>query len=49
VIKVLEYAGRGCIFLGLIIIDGRALNLVKRLNGRRAVGKRAETASKAAS
>ena len=49
VIKVLEYAGMGCIFLGLIIIDGRALNLVKRLNGRRAIGKREEAASKAAS
>ena len=48
VIKVLEYAGMGCIFLGLIIIDGRALNLVKRLNGRRAIGKREEAASKAA-
>jgi drug/metabolite transporter (DMT)-like permease len=49
VIKVFEYAGMGCIFLGLIIIDGRTLNLVKRLNGRRATGKRAEAASKAAS
>jgi drug/metabolite transporter (DMT)-like permease len=49
VIKVLEYAGMGCIFLGLIIIDGRALNLVKRLNGRRAIGKREEAALKAAS
>ena len=25
VIKIAEYAGMGCIFLGLIIIDGRAL------------------------
>jgi drug/metabolite transporter (DMT)-like permease len=49
VIKVLEYAGMVCIFLGLIIIDGRALNLVKRLNGRRAIGKREEAALKAAS
>jgi drug/metabolite transporter (DMT)-like permease len=49
VIKVLEYAGMGCIFLGLIIIDGRALNLVKWLNGRRTIGKREEAASKAAS
>lgn len=49
VIKVLEYAGMGCIFLGLIIIDGRALNLVTRLNGRCAVGKRKGAASKAAS
>jgi drug/metabolite transporter (DMT)-like permease len=49
VIKVLEYAGIVCIFLGLIIIDGRALNLVKRLNGRRAIGKREDAALKAAS
>jgi len=25
VIKVLEYSGMGCIFLGLIVIDGRVL------------------------
>jgi drug/metabolite transporter (DMT)-like permease len=30
VIKVLEYIGMGCIFLGLIIIDGRALNWIKK-------------------
>jgi drug/metabolite transporter (DMT)-like permease len=48
VIKVLEYAGMGCIFLGLIIIDGRALSLVKRLNGWRATGEREDAASKAA-
>jgi drug/metabolite transporter (DMT)-like permease len=30
VIHILEYAGMGCIFVGLIIIDGRALNWVKR-------------------
>jgi hypothetical protein len=35
VIKVLEYAGMGCIFLGLIVIDGRALNwLNKYLSSR---------------
>ena len=49
VIKVLEYAGMACIFLGLIIVDGRALNLVMRLNRRGAIGKREEAASKAAS
>ena len=36
VIKAFEYAGMGCIFLGLIIIDGRALNWIRRLNGNRA-------------
>ena len=49
VIKALEYAGMGCIFVGLIIIDGRSLNLVKRLNGRCAIGQRKEAASKTAS
>ena len=49
VIKVLEYAGMGCIFLGLIIIDGRALGLLKRLTGRRAIESREEAVSKAAS
>jgi drug/metabolite transporter (DMT)-like permease len=49
VIKVLEYVGMGCIFLGLIIIDGRALNLVKCLNALRAIGKKEEAAPKAAS
>lgn len=29
VIHTLEYAGMGCIFLGLIIVDGRAKNLLK--------------------
>ena len=29
VIKVLEYIGMGCIFMGLIVIDGRALKWVK--------------------
>ena len=47
VIKVLEYAGMICIFLGLIIIDGRALDLVKRLNQRRAVAKKEGAAPKA--
>jgi drug/metabolite transporter (DMT)-like permease len=33
VIRILEYTGMGCIFLGLILIDGRALNRTrKRLN-----------------
>ncbi|MCK4986573.1 MAG: DMT family transporter [Desulfobacterales bacterium] len=49
VIKVVEYAGMGCIFLGLIIIDGRALGLLQRLTGRRAIESREETVSKAAS
>ena len=30
IIKRLEYAGMGCIFLGLIIIDGRALKWLQR-------------------
>lgn len=29
VVKVLEYIGMGCIFLGLIVIDGRALKGIK--------------------
>ena len=49
VIKVVEYAGMGCIFLGLMIIDGRALGLLQRLTGRRAIESREETVSKAAS
>jgi drug/metabolite transporter (DMT)-like permease len=49
VIKELEYAGMGCIFLGLIVIDGRTLNLVKRrLTGRRATKKGEGAAPKAA-
>jgi drug/metabolite transporter (DMT)-like permease len=33
VIRILEYSGMGSIFLGLILIDGRALNwMQKRLN-----------------
>ena len=28
-IKVLEYIGMGCIFSGLIVIDGRALKWIK--------------------
>ena len=35
VIKVFEYAGMGCIFLGLIIIDGRALKWMLRINRNR--------------
>ena len=46
---VLEYAGMICIFLGLIIIDGRALDLVKRLNRRRVIAKKEEAALKATS
>ena len=34
VIHIMEYAGMGCIFVGLIVIDGRALNKVKQLSGR---------------
>jgi len=38
VIHVLEYAGMGCIFLGLIVIDGRALKwLNKCINSRQEV------------
>jgi drug/metabolite transporter (DMT)-like permease len=48
-LKILEYAGMGSIFLGLIIIDGRASNLIKQLNRRRATGKIQEAASKAVS
>ncbi len=29
VIKVLEYTGMGCIFLGLVVIDGRVLKWIK--------------------
>jgi drug/metabolite transporter (DMT)-like permease len=29
-IEVLEYIGMGCIFIGLIAIDGRALNWIRR-------------------
>ena len=37
-IHVLEYAGMGCIFLGLIVIDGRALKwLNKCINSRQEV------------
>jgi len=48
VIKVLEYAGMGCIFLGLIVIDGRTLNRVMRFYRRRASGKGEGAESKAA-
>jgi drug/metabolite transporter (DMT)-like permease len=46
VIKVLEYAGMGCIFLGLIIIDGRALKWLLRINGPTRNEMREEVASK---
>jgi hypothetical protein len=36
------------VYLMMIIIDGRALNLVKRLNGRFAIGKRKVAAAKTA-
>ena len=29
VIHILEYAGMGCIFIGLIVIDGRVLSWIK--------------------
>jgi drug/metabolite transporter (DMT)-like permease len=29
VINILEYAGMGCIFLGLMVIDGRVLEMLK--------------------
>lgn len=35
VIHILEYAGMGCIFLGLMVIDGRVLIRIKnRVDGR---------------
>ena len=40
VIHALEYAGMGCIFLGLIIIDGRALNIMG--NRKQFIERRAE-------
>ena len=46
----LRIAIAALILVGVVyLIDGRALNLVTRLNGRRATGKREEAASKAAS
>jgi drug/metabolite transporter (DMT)-like permease len=33
VIHILEYAGMGCIFLGLMVIDGRVLNGIKNRVG----------------
>ncbi len=48
VIKVFEYAGMGCIFLGLIIIDGRALKWLQFFNGSRGAEKQQEIVSKAA-
>jgi hypothetical protein len=39
VIRVLEYTGMGCIFLGLMLIDGRVLNGIrKRLNFEKQTG-----------
>jgi len=35
VIHLLEYAGMGCIFLGLMVIDGRVLNGIKNRVGSR--------------
>jgi drug/metabolite transporter (DMT)-like permease len=49
VIKVFEYTGMGCIFLGLIIIDGRALKWLKPINGRPENKKGEEAASKVVS
>lgn len=38
VIHMLEYAGMGCIFLGLMVIDGRVLNGIKnRYSGRQKI------------
>ncbi len=38
VIQVLEYVGMGCIFLGLIVIDGRCLKWLNRwINSRQEV------------
>jgi len=45
VIKFFEYAGMGCIFLGLIIIDGRALKLLLRITGPTGNERRDEVAS----
>ena len=44
VIKLLEFAGMGCIFLGLIIIDGRVFKWLQGLNGSKAAVKREEVA-----
>jgi len=49
VIKVFEYAGMGCIFLGLIIIDGRALKWLLRISGPTENEKGEEIASKVVS
>jgi drug/metabolite transporter (DMT)-like permease len=38
-IEVLEYIGMGCIFIGLIAIDGRTLNWIRRpFNSRQEIG-----------
>ena len=45
-VKSFEYAGMGCIFLGLIIIDGRALKWIPGINGPTKNGKVEKAASK---
>jgi drug/metabolite transporter (DMT)-like permease len=45
-IKIFEYAGMGCIFLGLIIIDGRALKWVQRIAAPTGNEKREEVGAK---
>jgi hypothetical protein len=37
VIKIVEYAGMGCIFLGLIIIDGRMLGWLQQAKVKKRV------------
>jgi len=49
VIKVFEYAGMGCIFLGLVIIDGRALKWLLRISGPTENEKGEEIATKVVS
>jgi hypothetical protein len=46
VMKVFEYAGMGSIFIGLIIIDGRALKWLQRITGQAGNEKGEEVASK---
>ena len=45
-VKAFEYAGMGCIFLGLIIIDGRALKWMLGINRPTENGKGGKMASK---
>jgi drug/metabolite transporter (DMT)-like permease len=43
VIHMLEYAGMGCIFLGLMVIDGRVLNGIKmRAGGKQKIRSHAQ-------